>query len=589
MLVSVFENSDVFIHNSSFINNRTITQEYSSMPGGGAINVANSSLRITNTRFKDNQVAGHGGAIWAQGNWNYPTRTNITIANSAFINNRSSRSISSPAPMEGGAISAEDKLILKVYNSRFVTNSSSIGGAMSIFRAKAEIHKSVFFGNRATDTLTTSGFGGAINFNFHDRPNYANLTIEDSYFQGRYGSVTTVAQFSGGIHAQGIGSEDKPDVTIRRAILNDLDVTITASNRGGIGGALGIQGVNFLMEDSLVMNSDARGPHGGTGGGIAIYAGTTATVRRSVVAFNTADTYGGGLFAQGAEIQVDDATFLSNEISPGSAEPDYLSYGAAIFTTPETSINTRVRGTIKNSTFVQNIGMAIFDDDRSNGPINAVVYNNNQFYETTYGDKVYKNSITPSYNPAGLNSLIVNHSGGQPSIDKSTVDNTTLPSAPSLSKLIAAPPTLLPTAAIGEAIQNPPAYLGYVWNGASATLDGIPLGSQAGVMETNIEGIHALLAGNVSDTAQVTNTPTPRFSLNTISGTPAVLDWTLSSGTYLDMAIDNGLSYNPAPSGSVDLTASNDEYTFFGVTEEGGYIAIVSETPYQLFLPLLTR
>jgi predicted outer membrane repeat protein len=583
--------SQVIIHNSNFVNNRTIAQEYSNMPGGGALNVANSSLRVTNTRFENNQAAGHGGAIWSQGTWGYPTRTSVIIANSAFINNQTVRSIPSPSPMEGGAIVAEDQLDLEIYNSRFIADSAKIGGAMSIFRAQARIYDSVFLGNRATDTLSTSGFGGAINFNYYDRPNDASLTVEDTYFQGRYGSTTTVAQFSGGIHVHGIASATRPPVTLRRVILNDLDVTVTASSRAGTGGALGIQGANFLMEDSFVMNSDALGPYGGIGGGITIYAGTLATIRRSVIAYNKADTYGGGLMAQGAQILVDDSLFFGNEVSPGTSEPDYQSYGAAAFTTPETSINAPVSGTIRNSTFVQNTGMAIFDDDRSGGPINAVVYNNNRFYETTFGDKVYKNSLTLPYNPAGLNSLVVSHTGGLPSVDKSTIANAALSSTPVLTKLSAAPPALLPNAAPGEATQNPPAYLGYVWNGASATLDGIPLGSKAGVMATTTSGTHTLSVGGSSATAQVTNAPTPLFSLSVTPGTPPVLHWSLTSGTFLDMAIDNGLTFTPAPSGSVALTSNNDVYHFFGVTKQGGYYSTVYEysLDFHVFLPITTR
>lgn len=579
--------SDVFIHNSSFLRNRTITQVYNHIPGGGAINVANSSLRVTNTRFEDNRAAGHGGAIWAQGLWDQP-ETDIVIANSTFINNQISRGVSSPSPIEGGAVSAEDHLALKVYSSRFITNQAGIGGAISIFRASAEIYQSVFQGNRATDTSATSGFGGAINFKPHDRSDHARLTVEDSFFQGRYGAVTTVAQTGGGIKTLAPSTSLLPDVTILRSIFYDLDVaTPQGSGRRPSGGALAIAGADLLMQDSLVLNSDAVGSEGGYGGGMLIYM-ANASIDGLVAAYNTADTYGGALFIKGSNIDIAGSTFMGNVFSPGISEPEYQSYGAAIFASPETSLNEPVTGNVVNSKFINNTGLAIFDDDRSNGPINAVIYNNNQFYETTFGDKVYKDSLAAACNPSGLNTLVVSHSGGYPSIDKSTINNTAYSNIPNISTLFAAPSILLSTSAYGDAGPSP-AFLTYVWSGSSATLDGTPLSSRSGIIQTTTVGTHTLNASGVIDTVQVSNSPQPVFSLNIASGAPPSLNWTLSSGSYLDMAIDNGLSYNPAPSGSVYLTASNDIYSFYGVTEEGGYYSIVVETPFEVFLPITIR
>ena len=207
-----------------------------SIPVGGALNLVNSSVRITNTRFENNLSGGHGAAVYILGQWS-TAGSNVLISNSSFVNNRVDRSIVYSSPIEGGAINIEDNSILKIYNSRFIKNSAGIGGALNIFRARAEVYNSVFLGNQATDKTSSSGFGGAISMNFYDRPDASSLIIEDSYIQGKFEDVTTVAQYGGGIHAHGNPTASKPDLTLRRVILNDLDVSTTAS-KAALGGAL---------------------------------------------------------------------------------------------------------------------------------------------------------------------------------------------------------------------------------------------------------------------------------------------------------------------------------------------------------------
>ena len=83
------------------------------------------------------------------------------------------------------------------------------------------------------------------------------------------------------------------------------------------------------------MNSDALGPEGGFGGGLLFYANTDVNIYDAVIAFNCADTYGGGLFAQASDLNVSNSTFFKNEISPGRSKSISSSYGAAIFMAPK--------------------------------------------------------------------------------------------------------------------------------------------------------------------------------------------------------------------------------------------------------------
>ena len=47
-----------------------------------------------------------------------------------------------------------------------------MGGGIDVFRAKVEIYNSVMIGNFTTDTSPNSGFGGAITWNYFDRPDF---------------------------------------------------------------------------------------------------------------------------------------------------------------------------------------------------------------------------------------------------------------------------------------------------------------------------------------------------------------------------------------------------------------------------------
>lgn len=563
--------SKVYIHNSRFINNQTTTTSTSEMPGGGAINAGNSTLYITNTRFEGNRSVGHGGAITAIGNLQ-TSGMELTIANSTFYNNQATRTISSPSPQEGGAIAVEDVSIMRIFNSRFIQNSAKIGGALTIFRAKAEIYDSAFLGNQATDTTPSSGSGGAINFNYHDRADFASLTIERTLFQGRYETVTTVAQFAGGINVVGYESAVRPVVTLRKIIFYDLDVTTpSSSTKAGTGGAMLVFGADLLIEDTFVLNCDARGPKGGVGGGLVILAATAATMQRVTFAYNTADSYGGALFVQGANISVTDSQFVRNEISPGIAENEYASYGAAIFTTIEASLNRPVTGSVHNSTFIGQIGMAIFDDDRSAGPINDVIYNTNTFYETSFGDRVYRDSLTPTQNPDNLNILVVTRSGGLPPTDKALMDNTRLTSAPVIAQILAIPASILPQSAAGDPLSTTTAYVAYVWDGASANLNGTPLSTKTGIVSTTTAGQYTLSVDTHAVSAQIAGGVVPAFLTSLSATTTPVFSWEITQGSFLNAVMVHSVTITSASSGSVQLPNANSLYIFYVVTQEGGY------------------
>ncbi|MFC2054634.1 hypothetical protein ACFLV7_10135 [Chloroflexota bacterium] len=585
--------TNIYIHNSIFSNNKTLDACSTCVSNGAAINHGSGILRITNSRFEGNESAGHGAAIWVIGEWDKP-ETNAIISNSTFINNKIKRSTPNPGPIEGGALVVEDYAHARIYNSRFIKNSASIGGAMSIFRSKIEIYKSTFLGNRATDTIPTSGFGGTINFNPHDRSDYASMRIEDSYIQGRYDDITTVAQRGGGISTASGSTNPYPELYIKRVVLNDLDVTTPAGQgNAGLGGAVGVGKVDFKFEDSIIMNSDAVGPEEGFGGGILFYPLTKINIDNAIIAFNSADKYGGGLFAQASDLNVSNSTFFKNEISPGQSESISTSYGAAIFTAPEDSSSTPITGEVAVSKFVENIGLAIFDDDRYDGPIDDVRYNQNHFYENSFEDNVYKSAITSASSVPELNDLVISRASGVPSTDKSQNDNIELSSSLKFGKIMAVPPIILPNTAAGDQDSQTKSYISYVWNGSTATLNSTPLSNQAWYQETSTAGMYTLSVDGSQYNTSIPQGADPNLSVSITPGNPnATLQWDLIDGSFLDIVMDQGMSIPSSPNGSVQIPSGGNIYYIYTVTEEGGVVETVNtntDGPFLVFLPVVLK
>ncbi len=571
----------MYVHNSIFRNNHTEVLSQTAYPCGAAINLGDSIVRISNTTFDSNTSGSHGAAIWAIGTFG-KTKTDVIISNSTFINNGISRSIPALAPVEGGAIAAENNLYMRIYNSRFFENNAYLGGALTIFRAQVEIYNSVFRGNRATDTLRSSGFGGAISFNYYDKPGFASLLIEDTLIQGRFGNTTSAAQYAGGLSVIGEIPTSHPEIILRRVVFYDTD-SHGSSTKAAAGGAISLSGADFLMEDSFVLLSDARhNLNGGIGGGITIYPNTQVDIRRSVIAYNSADTWGGGLSAIGSQVDISDSIFYANDVSPGIQENENYSPGAAAYVSSDTTL--QADGIFDDSLFLKNIGMAIYDNDRSSGPINATVYNRNQFYETSFSNRVYKNSLTSTMDPEGLNNLVVTRAAGVPSTDKSLINNNTLTESPTIAKLIAVPSRNLSIRAAGDS-QPSTSWLVYLWDGLSASLNGLDLTNHSNLFEVYNGGNYTLSVDGKNTSVQIDKNDAPNLSTSFVPGSPGNLNWNLTEGTFLDVAITQGIPLTKGASGSVTLPAYDSIYYLYMVTAEGGVVKKVNTQNPLLVAP----
>ncbi len=602
----------VYIINGQFQNNSTNVPGHVVGASGGGINTGNSVLRIANTRFEGNQAASFGGALYGIGNWVQPFSTpqnDMLVVNSTFVNNQVDYVTNQGFPAEGGAVNVEDSTILKIYNSRFEKNSANIGAGVNLYRANAEIYNSVFRGNAAIGTNFTSTFGGAIAANSQDTSvdggsNWptVRLLVEDSYFQGRYDTVGATAlnggclqvggdgnriSGTGGVAAMGTVAENRAVVVLRRDIFNDCDAQAGAPFSGAGGGVV-VNITDLTVEDVMILKSDALGT-GGAGGGMAILNRSVANINRSSFGLNTAtdpshtsvNQFGGGMFVQASTVNVTNSHFVGNEVSVNISEPEFQSFGAAIFSGPDESLGLGSNGSVSNSTFSHNIGVSIFDDDRQNGSINGMTYNGNQFFGNTFGGHIYRDSLVSPWNSDQLNAGVINRSNGT-STDKSTINNQALGTSPTYGVLQYAPAKVLPATASGDPAQVMPVYLGYVWDGNNGQLNGAGLPEKGGTLSTSSALDAALVVDGGQYFASVQMAAQPGGSFNAIPQTQDTINavWD-TQGSFLTAAVNRSVQINPAASGSVQISnVTNDvDYRMYLITAEGGKVIPMQIVP----------
>ncbi len=593
--MGVIEFSKAYIHQSRFLNNRTNPPGHSSTAAGGAIDVRNSILRVSNSYFEGNQAGYVGGGIFAIGIWNgamTDPQADILVVNSTFVNNQairdSSVSVSYP-PTEGGAIHLEDQAFGRIYNSRFIENSADEGGGVNLYRSRLEIADTVFLGNFATGLGAGKGVGGAIasksidgidlstNYGTINRPP-SYLTVRNSLIQGRYDGVTIIGQAGGGIYAAGdlyrqygLGgvpkmgtlAENQAVVDIEHVVFNDLDVAEDPSTPGsGLGGAIVVDVANLTLNDSLIINSDAIGTGNSFGGAVAILEQSVARINNSTFAQNSSQKYGGAIFVQGSQLSLSNCNLVENS----NATP----YGSAIFAAQDDTRNLPVTGTVENCILSNNSLPMIYDDDRTNGPINDMHYSNNQFYHSSgVNAGVYQNSLTGAMTGASqLNNLIVSRNNGT-TTDKGA-GNIALASAPGVGAIFAVPSQILATTANGDATSPTLSYLGIAWSGGSATLNGQGLTGNTGVKSAGA-GMYTLSVGGTNLMTSISQAPAPDVTFTASGSAPVTLNWNVSAGTFLDMAIDHGVAISPSSYGSVQVSPPADmDYWLYVIAEEGG-------------------
>jgi len=590
--------SEVWIHDSVFFDNHTNVPNHRWSAAGGGVHVVDSQVWVTNTRFEGNEAGYVGGGLYALGTWSEPysdPSADVVVANCTFIDNRAEPdpSVTLTNPSEAGAVHAENQARIRIYHSRFLTNSAHVGGGVNLYRAVVEIDDSVFRGNYSSGT-SLGGWAGAISAhsgdNWGESINYpsANLKVTDTVIQGRYGGIDIVAKSMGALYVAGdwrrqygdggfpqMGTlaDNRATAYLENVIVYDCDVT----NGGAVAGGINAELADITIKDSLIAECDALGA-GSYGGGMRLVLESVGSISGTTFAGNSAVQYGGALYVQGADIQVTDSRFIRNEISPGVSEPEGESFGAAMFSAPERywPAPMDVTGTVSNSVFSENIGMPIFDDDWGTSPIDDIRYNGNTFHNTTFDDRVYRITASGSKTVSELNDLIVERTGA-PSTDKSQVDNSWSGTALIVGAIVAAPSEIVDVVAAGDSASSTEAFVGYAWTGASATLDGSSVSGYSGLDLVDV-GNHTLSVGGDDFVATVYDGAEPQGDLSAdpvdiSSGESSTLSWLITGGALLNSSVDRDVTLDGGPSGSAAVSPTETAtYTLFVVAEEGGAV-----------------
>ena len=598
------DESEVSVHRGRFVSNRTNLAGHRTSSAGGGIHLTNGVLTVTNSRFEANEAGYVGGGLYALGSWDHATGAQLVVANSTFVGNaaESAPGVTPPGPTEGGGLHVEDHATARITTSRFVDNSAGNGGGLNLYRAEVTVEDTVFTGNRATAGDGVRAFGGAISAISNDtavdgdvnRP-VARLVVRRSLLRGATAGDPAVAEIGGGVFASGdlnrqFGGNGVPQIGTaadNRALLLVADSAVVdcdvAEEPGlvGTGAGGGIHGglADMTVSGSVVVDSDALGD-GSAGGGLRAIIDSTAQLTGVTVANNSAELFGGGLFAQGAHLDVTGCDVVENGVGSGGL------YGAAMFTAPDEAQGLDVTGLVSGSVLSNpsDRGRLIFDDDRQGSPtvpINRVRYDDNTIFDTTWASEPYWNAITWAATVDELNDLVVNRSGGAPSTEKSLVDNDEPASAPVVGELLAVPPITVPVTAVGDQDPATPSFLVWVASGAQAVLDDIPLTELTGIAYA-AAGPHVLEVGGeqISATVATVAAPASSFTASPIaisSGDTAILSWAVTAGSFVDLVLDHGLDPAAAPSGSIDVSPDvTTTYRLVVVTEQGGVAAEVT-------------
>jgi hypothetical protein len=94
--------------------------------------------------------------------------------------------------------------------------------------------------------------------------------------------------------------------------------------------------------------------------------------------------------------------------------------------------------------------------------------------------------------------------------------------------------------------------------------------------------------GSSSFSAGITLVALPALA---IDGQGRTAYWSMTSGTYLDLAVDGGLAYTPGPEGSVTIPDEHQWVYILLFTKEGGVVAVAippwDAWPNRVYLPLV--
>lgn len=540
--------SRVYIRNSRFNGNRVDVPNHKTNAAGGAIYIADGSVRISNCAFDNNRAGYVGGAIDTNGSWRDPLSTpsvDVVIRDSSFTGNRAQfdPSVAPNAPALGGAAHFEGQTTAKIYNCRFTNNTARQGGAVSNYLAITEFTGCVFKGNQATGVGADGGQGGTIIALSSENPgtNHRSiqLTMTDCLIQGSGPGIKSAVQggciyaggdmnFAFGISGatqNGTVQSNRAVVTLNRVVLADAAAIGGSGSLPGTGGAILGTFVDLTLTDSIVENCEANA----SGAGIQLVDGSVGNLIRSTIAGCTTPGQGTAITLFGGTLNMSDSSIYNNRIQ-GSTDA-----GVAITSAPTPGYSGipdfEVTGLVQNCLFHRNSGAsAVYDGDRSTPPFNRLQFSGNQFFP---GGTAYVSDIAgPPKTVSELNALVIRRSDGSVDV-KAPTPNTVGSSSASAGAILMVPPTTLNAGAPGEALPLP-AYIAYAASEAPR-VDGVAQRADAAILPATNDGAHTLTVENNTFTTD----PPPAVAVNIATRLPV--------GTAQDVLIGGFIIQGSAP------------------------------------------
>jgi len=600
-------NCMAIVHDCFFSYNRTDVPDHHYFAEGGAIHLYDSSIWISNSTFYQNYAGCIGGAIYVKGIYDEtpnPT-SSIIISNSTFDHNRAEPDPSSYCSQAtvGGAMLIENDAVAEIYSSRFLENAAEMGGALGDYRGRLTIEDSVFKGNLAFGD-DGNGAGGALHSNSNDtlgastndgeinRPS-AVITIRNSLFQGRWGATERTANKGACIYTRGDSNRTYGIVVPQDGTAAENRTVLTISDSAFIqcdsgytddadGGAMALNHTQLYCTDCMFLDNDAGGDTG-DGGAMRLTVESNAVISDSWFQDNQAGNRSGVFMVSGSDLEVDHSVFFNNVVRS-------LARGNVLWSTSTAATNTfpafEVHGHINNSYFLLSNSLNIQETDFAEGPVNDLTYAADYFLTDPPEDIVFNSSINPGYRDVpDLNDFVAVRNAGVGDTDKAPDDdNVALTSLPALGKVLAIPDQSLGTAAPGD-VTPTESYVVAAWIGGPATMDGVELTGDSGwYFQPADSGTHTLDVenGEAGDSATIYDGPVPSVWFEADppvigSGEYSSLQWASTSGDWLGVSIDRGISIpNPLSSGSVDVSpGATESYLLFSLCKQGG---VVKET-----------
>ncbi|AGC78154.1 putative secreted protein (Por secretion system target) [Nonlabens dokdonensis] len=270
-------------------------------PGnGGALHVSQAgTVNITDGTYTQNTAANEGGALWnGSGLMNIDGTTAI---NNNTANGEPAMGAMNPGEAGGGGIYNEGGAVVitgsVTVNNNNATGSTSTGGGILVAGGSLDATGTTITGNGANRA------GGGIEANSGAPVILTNVSLD-----GNTAGVTTGAGApgnGGGLHISGSSVVNVTGGTVSN--------NIAMSEGGGLWNGTGIMTVDGTTIDGNTASGDAA--DNGGGGIYALSNGTLEIEPGTTISNNTADGTsgsGGGILANGSNLDVDGATITGN-------------------------------------------------------------------------------------------------------------------------------------------------------------------------------------------------------------------------------------------------------------------------------------